>query len=146
LFPIEWIDAEKDTVEVATSVAITLFPVHHSVPTSGIRVDERAVAFAYTADTAPFAGLIVASRGCQALIHEASGDSGREKYLNQAGHSSARQAGEVAAQAEVGRLFLCHFDYIAGPPPGELRKQALAEFKGEVLVPERFREYEIKNA
>jgi ribonuclease Z len=146
LFPLEWIDGENGAVEMETSLTVKLFPVNHSVPTSGIRVEEGAAAFAYTSDTAPFAGVITASRGCQLLIHEASGNSSREKYLNQAGHSSARQAGEAAAQSGVGRLFLCHFDYFGGPPPQELRKEAQVSFKGEVVVPERFKEYEIRDA
>ncbi len=146
LFPIEWIDGEKGVLEMAASLAVKLFPVRHSVPTSGVRVEERAAAFVYTSDTAPFAGVIAASRGCQVLIHEASGDSSREKYLNQAGHSSARQAGEAAAQSGVGRLLLCHFDYFVGPLPGDLRKEAQRSFRGEVVVPERFKEYKIRDA
>jgi ribonuclease Z len=146
LFPIEWIDGEMGVLEMAASLSLKLFPVRHSVPTSGIRVEERGAAFAYTSDTAPFAGVIAASRGCQVLIHEASGDSSREKYLNQVGHSSARQAGEAAARSGVGRLLLCHFDYFVGPLPEDLRKEAQGRFRGEVVVPERFKEYKIQDA
>jgi ribonuclease Z len=146
LFPIEWIEGEKGVLEMAASLSLKLFPVLHSVPTSGIRVEERGAAFVYTSDTAPFAGVITASRGCQVLIHEASGDSSREKYLNQAGHSSARQAGEAAAQSGVGRLLLCHFDYFVGSLPEDLRKEAQTSFSGEVVVPERFKEYKIRDA
>lgn len=145
LFPLEWIDGENGAVAMETSLTVKLFPVRHSVPTSGIRVEERRAAFVYTADTAPFDGVITASRGCQVLIHEASGDGSREKYLNQAGHSSARQAGEAAAESGVGRLFLCHFDYFAGPSPEDLRREAQLSFKGEVVLPERFKEYEIRD-
>jgi ribonuclease Z len=146
LFPIEWIDGEKGSLEMAASLALKLFPVRHSVSTSGIRVEENGAAFVYTSDTAPFAGVIAASRGCQVLIHEASGDSSREKYLNQAGHSSARQAGKAAAESGVDRLLLCHFDYFVGPLPGDLRKEAQTSFRGEVVVPERFKEYKIRDA
>ena len=145
LFPFEWIDGENGAVEMETSLTVKLFPVYHSVPTSGVRFEEGA-AFVYTSDTAPFDGVTAASRGCRALIHEASGDSSREKYLNQAGHSSARQAGEAAAQSGVGRLFLCHFDYFGGPSPEELRREAQSRFSGEVIIPERFKEYEIRDA
>ncbi|UCF99726.1 MAG: MBL fold metallo-hydrolase [Spirochaetaceae bacterium] len=146
LFPIEWIDGEKGVVEMAASLNLKLFPVQHSIPTSGIRVEERAVVFVYTSDTAPFDGLFAASRDCQVLIHEASGDISREKYLNQAGHSSARQAGEAAARSGVGRLFLCHFDYFAGPSPRDLLKEAQASFNGDVVIPELFQEYMIRDA
>jgi ribonuclease Z len=39
--------------------------------------------------------------GADVLIHEASGTS--------LGHSSAGQAGQIAAQAEVGKLYLIHY-------------------------------------
>lgn len=146
MFRIEWIDGEKAVTKISSSLAVALFAVRHSVPTSGARIGEGGAAFVYTADTAPFDGVIAAARGCQLLIHEASGDSSREKHLNQAGHSSARQAGRAAAQSGVGRLFICHFDYFSGPPPEELRKEAQVSFKGEVVVPERFREYDIRYA
>jgi ribonuclease Z len=145
MFPLEWTDGEKGVVEMGTSLAVRLFPVSHSVPTSGVRIEEGS-ALAYTGDTAPCEGLVEAARGCQLLIHEASGSSGREKYLNQAGHSSARQAGEAAARSGVGRLFLCHFDYHIGPPPHVLREEAQVSFKGEVIVPELFKEYEVQDA
>jgi ribonuclease Z len=146
LFPVEWIDGEGRSLELTLSLTLKLFPVLHSVPTSGVRVEEGGAAFVYTSDTAPAAGVITASRGCQALIHEASGDGSRAEYLNKAGHSTAGQAGEAAAQAGVDKLFLCHFDYRAGPSPEDLRKEAKRSFRGEVVVPEPFKEYKIRDA
>jgi len=146
MFPIEWIDGESGVPQTTASPVLRLFPVKHSVPTSGVRIEEQGAAFAYTADTAPFDGLIEAVQGCRLLIHEASGDAGREEHLNRAGHSSARQAGQAAGRAGAGRLFLCHFDYVTGPLPEELRREAQGSFQGEVVVPERFKEYDIRDA
>jgi ribonuclease Z len=146
MFPIEWIDGERGVPQTIATPLLRLFPVEHSVPTSGVRIEGEGTAFVYTADTAPFDGLIETVRGCRSLIHEASGDGSREQYLNRAGHSSARQAGRVASRSGVARLFLCHFDYLTGPLPEELRREAQGGFKGDVVVPERFKEYDIRDA
>ncbi|MBN2553601.1 MAG: MBL fold metallo-hydrolase [Spirochaetales bacterium] len=146
MFRIDWIecmDGENRPRQVAPSLTLKLFPVRHSVPTSGVRVEQRGAVLVYTADTAPFEGLIEAARGCRALIHEASGARDREEHLNRAGHSSARQAGRTAAQSRADLLFLCHFDCRGGPAAADLRAEAQESFGGEVIIPELFREYEI---
>ena len=143
MFPIDWMDGEKGFLQMAPSLILKLFPVRHSVPTSGVRVEERGAVLVYTADTAPFEGLTEAARGCRALIHESSGAHDRQEHLNRAGHSSARQAGQTAAQLRADMLFLCHFDYRGGPAAADLRAEAQESYRGEVVIPELFREYEI---
>jgi ribonuclease Z len=59
-------------------------------------------------DTAPYDGFIEFARGSNVLIHEATADSSLEEKANEYGHSSARQAAEVAAAADVDRLYLTH--------------------------------------
>jgi ribonuclease Z len=63
------------------------------------------------------------AEGADVLIHEASGAS--------LGHSSAAQAGQIATQAEVGKLYLIHY------PTGEyangnLVAEARQHYQGEV--------------
>ncbi len=59
-------------------------------------------------DTAPYEGFIEFARGSDVLIHEATADSSLEDRVNEYGHSTARQAAEVAAAAGVDRLYLTH--------------------------------------
>lgn len=59
------------------------------------------------------------------------------------GHSSARQAGEIAARAGVKILFLAHFDYRTGLKESDLEVEAAESFSGRVIVPEPFKDYEI---
>jgi ribonuclease Z len=144
LFPVEWIDAENRDSDIAADLRVRLFPVRHSVPTSGLRIEGGGAACAYTADTAPAPEVDAAVRGCQALIHEASGDAAGEPSLNAAGHSSAGQAGQAAARAGAGRLFLCHFDYRSPQRPEDLLREARSFFPGEVIIPNLFQDYEIR--
>lgn len=100
-------------------------PVHHLIPTIGLRFDFIASqkALAYSCDTEPCMEVVRLANGVDVLIHEATGAS--------IGHSSAAQAGQIAAQAEVGKLYLIHY------PTGEyagnnLVAEAQRHFQGYV--------------
>ena len=84
------------------------------IPTIGIRVEckKPGRVLAYSCDTEPCEQTVRLSEGADILIHEAGGAS--------FGHSSAEQAGEIAAKAEVGKLYLIHY------PTGRFAKGDIA--------------------
>lgn len=63
----------------------------------------------YSGDSAPTDKIAALARGATLLIHEATTSQELEHEANAWGHSSARQAGAIAKEAEVGELFLTHF-------------------------------------
>jgi ribonuclease Z len=63
----------------------------------------------YSGDGRPSDAVRRLAHRASALIHEATMAEDHEAEANAWGHSSARQAAEVARDAEVGRLFLTHF-------------------------------------
>ncbi len=71
----------------------------------GIRKGRKIV---YSGDTAPLKDMVKFSRDADILIHEATVDSSLEEKANQYGHSSARQAAEIAREASVRELILVH--------------------------------------
>ncbi len=100
-------------------------PARHLIPTIGLRFDFKKgkKSLAYSCDTEPCVEVARLASGADVLIHEASGES--------LGHSSAGQAGQIAAQAEVGKLYLIHY------PTGEFANEnmvaeARQHFQGEV--------------
>lgn len=106
---------------------ITSSPVCHLIPTIGLRFDFKMTkkALAYSCDTEPCVEVVRLAEGVDVLIHEASGAA--------LGHSSAGQAGQIAAQAEAGKLFLIHY------PTGEytngnLIAEARQHYQGEVAL------------
>jgi ribonuclease Z len=65
--------------------------------------------YAFCADTRYSERVIEAVKGVDLLYHEATFSHDFEKRAAQTHHSTAKQAGEVAYQAKVGRLIIGHF-------------------------------------
>jgi ribonuclease BN (tRNA processing enzyme) len=88
----------------------------HFVPNAGLRLTAGGRVLAYTGDTGPSPDIAVLARGADVLLAEATfpeqvPSAGDAPYL-----STARQAGEHAARADVGRLVLTHLWPGTDPP------------------------------
>jgi ribonuclease Z len=81
----------------------------------------------YSGDSRPCDTLVDAARGADLLIHEASGPAARAEGLRQVGHSTAADAGSVAARAGVRALALFHVpssEWVAPDLLAEARRHA----------------------
>ncbi|MEN4011154.1 MAG: MBL fold metallo-hydrolase [Bellilinea sp.] len=128
-FPVrftELVEAENQIVLAKNGLVITSSPVQHLLPTIGIRVQFGAGGkiVAYSSDTEPSDAVVRLARGADILIHEATGGS--------IGHTSARQAGEIARQAGVKHLYLIHYPVSADAQ--QMAADAGAVFDGGVTV------------
>jgi ribonuclease Z len=93
-----------NSMELAEGWQLDTAPTVHSRPCIALRFSHPdGQALVYSADTEPCAAVAELAKGAQVLIHEATTPGPF------AGHTSPRQAGEVAAQAAVGRLILVHY-------------------------------------
>jgi len=138
LFPITFHtipEEEKFLLLETEEFRIITSPVKHFIPTIGLRIEfkNNGKVIAYSCDTAPTPNLIALAKDADILIHEAAGESG--------GHSTALQAGESAAEAQVKELFLIHyptndFDY------HDLVDEAAKAFDGPIAMTEDFMEFE----
>lgn len=117
-------EEEMATVFENEEMRVYASPVHHLVPTIGLRLEFPASgkSLAYSCDTEPCAEVVRLARGVDALIHEATGAS--------RGHSSAAQAGEIASQAQVKALYLIHYN--PRIQADQLISQARQTFQGPV--------------
>jgi ribonuclease Z len=129
-------NAEMASVLDCAEFKILSSPVHHMIPTIGLRVEckERSKVLAYSCDTEPCEQTVRLAAGADILIHEAGGAT--------FGHSSAEQAGEIATKAEVGKLYLIH--YPTGRfAKGDISAEARKTFQGEIIVARDFMTIEI---
>jgi ribonuclease BN (tRNA processing enzyme) len=119
-----------DRFEVGT-FAMASWPLPHSVPNAGLRLEAAGRALAYTGDTGPSPDLLDLARDADVFLAEASfpervpADSARHL-------SSALQAGEHAARAGAGRLLLTHL--LPGSDPEAAVAAARRAYPGEVEV------------
>ena len=86
-----------------------------------------------TGDTRPCAATIDAARGADLLVHEATFGDEEAARAVETGHSTAREAAEVAREAGVDRLLLVHFSARYSRDAGELGKEARECFERTVV-------------
>ena len=68
----------------------------------------KGLKIAYSGDTRPSEAFMAASEGADVLIYEATFDSSLHEKAEENGHSTAAQAAQIAASADVGLLLLTH--------------------------------------
>ncbi len=129
-----------EVVEVGdgfTDNGIKAVSTRHSVPAVGYRLDIGDVSICYTGDTAPSEKVVEAFSGCNVLIHDSTYPPGHEEQAARDGHSTPRQAAEVARLAKAQLLVLIHLPYARlGNRVGEEFLRAAKEIFPNVIVPE----------
>lgn len=85
---------------------------------------------AITGDTEPSESTLQAAQGAQLLVHDSSFAEGESERAAETGHSTAAQAAEIAARAEVQMLALVHISARHFVP--EILEQARGRFPGAV--------------
>lgn len=102
--PLEWRElAAGDSLELSEGWRLRTAATVHSRPCLALRFEGGGAALTYSADTEPCPAVSELAQGAAVLIHEATTPGPFR------GHTSPRQAGEVAAAAGAGRLVLVHY-------------------------------------
>ncbi|HET7340780.1 MAG TPA: MBL fold metallo-hydrolase, partial [Methylomirabilota bacterium] len=119
---------------------LTLVPVEHLPPAgeaAGCVVEGDGARVVYSGDTRPCEALVSAARGADLLIHEVGGTEARAELLHRVGHSTAADAGRVAARAGVRALAMFHAPAPVWVSPADLLAEARRAAPGvEVFLSE----------
>jgi ribonuclease Z len=87
-----------------------------------------------TGDTRPCAAVVDAARGADLLIHEATFGEEEAERAKETGHSTAKEAAQVALAARAKRLVLSHVSARYSISGEELAKEARDVFKDTVVA------------
>jgi ribonuclease Z len=109
--------------------------VNGVAPEQVVGETRRGRKLVFSGDTAPCDMVRVAADGADVLVHEATFLSEERDRALETGHSTARQAAELAAEAGVSLLALTHVSTRYGG--GEIREEARAVFP-RTVVPRDF--------
>lgn len=109
---IDFVEASGEVVVGSTKLKFA--KTAHTVETTAVRVEHGGRCVVYSSDTAPTAGVVELARGCDLLIHEASGNPGQEEEAHRVGHSTTADAVNIAREAGVRYLMPVH--YYMEPP------------------------------
>ena len=88
----------------------------------------------FTGDSRPAEATVRAAEGADLLIHESTFSDEEQARAIETGHSTAREAGEVAAKAGVRRLVLTHLSARYSVNASELLSQAREAFADTVIA------------
>lgn len=124
-------------------LAVSTAPNEHgAMPNFAVRVDAvGGPAVVYSSDTQPSEAIVALARGADTLVHEATFAECDRAPGRHVAHSSAADAGRVAARAGVRRLILTHIAIDYHDDVGLLADEARRHFGGAVEVAEELRPY-----
>ena len=108
---------------------------HGAMPNFAVRVDAaRGRSVVYSSDTRPCDAVVALAHGADTLIHDATYSERHRSRAGRHAHSTAAEAGEVAARARVRRLILTHIDAAYHDDVEALAAEAGERFAGEVEI------------
>ncbi len=128
-FPVTFVECpilESSLLFATEEIQVWVSLAEHLIPSISIKASFAESSICYSGDTAPSNEVVKLAKGCDILIHEATGEEN--------GHSSPGEAGIIAQTAGVKRLFLIHYPFDSDPTV--LLQEAKAHFSGDVVVAE----------
>lgn len=115
---------------------------HGAMPNFAVRIDvAQGSSVVYSSDTAPCDAVVALARGADTLVHEATfPERDRGRF---GAHSTAAEAGQIAARAGVRRLILTHIEAAYHDEVDALADEARKHFGGLVEIARELEPYRL---
>jgi ribonuclease BN (tRNA processing enzyme) len=107
-------------------------PTTHYITSFAMRYEHNGKSITYSADTAPDPRVVELARGTDLFLCEATLLANEMEHGGIRGHSSSREAAQMAADADVKRLVLTH--YTQDATSHDLEEGARTIYKGAISV------------
>ncbi len=131
----DFLDEAFDLREFDPSQALAIGPgrlrfaqTTHYITSFAMRYERHGASITYSADTAPDSRVVELAQGTGLFLCEATLLAGETEHGGIRGHSSAREAAQMAADAGVARLILTHYPQDA--TARDLEEAARSIYKG----------------
>jgi ribonuclease Z len=114
--------------------AVTLANGRHVQPSELVGPTRPGRRVVMTGDSRPSEATVAAATGADILIHEATFAEEELQRAQETGHSTAREAAEIAAKSAVKRLVLTHVSARYSRDTSDLEREARAVFPATVIA------------
>ena len=145
LFPVALVPIDLEIgarAPVTGSLIVRTAPNEHgSMPNFAVRIEAGTRALVYSSDTRPSEAVVGLARGADPLVHEATFAESDRPAGRAVAHSSAADAGRVAASAGARRLILTHVGAEYHADIEAIAEEARRYFAGPVEIAEELRVY-----
>jgi ribonuclease BN (tRNA processing enzyme) len=125
---------EGQRLQLGPTTYASSFAVDHLPGAVGWRIESDGRAIVFSGDTKFSPAVAEAATGARLLIHEALSTERERERTYRRGHSTAAEAGRVAAMAGVSELILTHIDSPFHADTRPLLDEARQQFDGPVSV------------
>lgn len=134
-FKIIYHDVSLETQFECDTLKIEPFKAIHSVPCIGIAVSFSKKKIVYSSDTLPNDEILKYSKNADMLIHEGMLMKEREELAKKVKHSTGKDAGKMAKNANVKMLVLVHIEPNVFGKEKALIKEVKEEYSGIISIP-----------
>ncbi len=127
------ISYEEQLLFKNSSISVFAFPVRHSVPNLGLKIQSFQSTVVYTSDTEPCEDLVKFFSDAELLIHESTCSYLYTRRME--GHSCAEDVARLAQFSNVKTLCLVHLGPEIDSKETDLVDELKQYFLGKILIP-----------
>ena len=134
-FKINYFELNSNDKFSADEFLVTVIDAIHQIPTLSCVIRDNDKLVCYTSDSLPNEQLLPLCQNADVLIHEGMFTSESEVLSRKVMHSTAKDAGKIAAASKCAQLIMVHIAPSLFGRETVLLKEAQKEYRGNISIP-----------